>query len=71
MAAACSDLWQSLDLSGKQQAGKLLDQAVSSPQYQLHLQHLKLEFSANIEDHHLDMLSKFRLQTLNLNGCHE
>ena len=69
--AASGQLWETLDLSGHQNAGELLLRASASPQLRQHLLHANLEFAAGIEDSYLPALHVFKLESLNLNGCQQ
>jgi len=62
-------LWNSLDLSGRQDGVPLLLKVPHSPQLRRHLRSVNLEFAAGVEDCHLELLAAFQLTTLNLNGC--
>ena len=64
-----SELWDTIDLSGDQEAGTKLASALCHPQYKLHLRSVRLEFAANVEDAEVLPLCNFELTSLNLNGC--
>lgn len=68
-AAEHPSLWETLDLSGHQQAGALLSQLLCSPLAQAHLRHVKLEFAVGIADSVLAELRGIALESLNLNAC--
>ena len=64
-----SELWDTIDLSGDQEAGTKLAFALRHPQYKLHLRSVRLEFAANVEDADVLPLCNYELTCLNLNGC--
>ena len=70
-AAEHPSLWESIDLSGHQQAGALLSQLLRSPPARQHLRHLVLEFAVGISDDVLAGVSGSSLQSLNLNACQQ
>ena len=70
-AAEHPSLWETIDLSGHQQAGALLPQLLHSPAARQHLRHLVLEFAVGISDDVLAGLDGASLQSLNLNACQQ
>jgi hypothetical protein len=70
-AAEHPSLWETIDLSGHQQAGALLSQLLHSPPARQHLRRLVLEFAVGISDDVLAGTGGIPLQSLNLNACQQ